>query len=64
MLAARKRFEDSPAHNSSKKCHHCEEFGNRPDQESFYCLSESCKLFGIWQNADINAAKNHKKALA
>jgi len=64
MKAARKQFVDSPAPHSSKKCHHCGETGNRPDQESFYCLSESCKLFGIWQNADINAAKNHKKAIS
>jgi transposase len=63
MVAARKRFVDSPAPNSSKKCHYCDEIGNRPDQESFYCLNEACKLFDIWQNADINAAKNHYKVL-
>jgi transposase len=64
MLAARKRFEDSPAAYSSLKCHACGEAGERAEQESFYCRNDACEMHDIWQQADINAATNHKKVLA
>lgn len=57
-----KKFVKSPAQNSSRKCHCCETQGLR-DAKIFQCLNESCNFYLVIQDADINAAKNHRKVL-
>lgn len=47
---------------SSRRCHCCGELGKRSTQEKFVCLNRDCRLHGIIQHADVNAAKNHAKA--
>ena len=47
---------------SSRRCHCCGELGRRSTQEKFVCLNRDCRLHGIVQHADVNAAKNHAKA--
>jgi transposase len=47
---------------SSRRCHCCGELGKRSTQEKFVCLNRGCRLHGIIQHADVNAAKNHAKA--
>lgn len=47
---------------SSRRCHCCGELGKRSTQEKFVCLNRGCRLHGIAQHADVNAAKNHAKA--
>jgi putative transposase len=49
---------------TSRKCHCCGEKGRRPKQEVFICLNQGCDLFHQEQNADVNAAKNHLKAVS
>jgi hypothetical protein len=59
--SARKVFKDVPAPNSSQTCHCCGEKGDRAKQDTFFCLNSSCTLHLVKQNADINAANNHKQ---
>lgn len=47
---------------SSRRCYCCGELGKRSTQEKFVCLNRGCRLHGISQHADVNAAKNHAKA--
>jgi len=47
---------------TSKRCHCCGKKGRRPKQDVFICLNQDCGLFNQQQHADVNAAKNHKKA--
>ncbi|WP_158310532.1 RNA-guided endonuclease TnpB family protein [Anabaena sp. 90] len=46
-------------HYSSKKCYCCGEKGNRRTQSDFYCTNPQCRLHGVKQQADVNAARNH-----
>lgn len=64
VIAARKRWVDAVASYTSQRCHCCGSVGNRPTQNSFYCLDDTCKMYEIKQNADVNAGKNIKKSLA
>lgn len=63
LKISRKLFIESPAAYSSRICHCCGQEGDRPAQESFYCLNERCEMHGVRQHADVNAARNHEKAL-
>lgn len=56
------KTEDQDVRYSSRRCHCCGEIGSRPTQELFACQNEGCWHFGKPQNADVNAAKNHKLA--
>jgi hypothetical protein len=58
---ARKIFTDVPAPGSSQNCHACGCTGDRPKQDTFFCLNAECEQYLIKQHADTNAAKNHKK---
>lgn len=55
------KTEDKDVRYSSQTCHGCGIRGKRTNQETFLCLSETCKFFNIRQHADVNAAKNHKR---
>lgn len=56
-------FALSPSANSSQRCHCCGEKGDRISQSIFVCRNAKCRLNGIKQNADINAARNHEQAV-
>jgi len=57
-------WHDSPPKYSSQICHCCgyKEPLQR-DGQNFTCKNEACSLYGIPQNADVNAARNHKKSI-
>lgn len=57
-------WHDSAPRYTSQTCHCCgyKEPLQR-DGSNFTCKNESCKMYGISQNADVNAARNHKKAI-
>jgi len=55
------KFYNPPAHNSSQTCHCCGEKGERVSQHEFKCKNTECALFNILQQADTNAARNHKQ---
>jgi putative transposase len=50
---------DGDVRYSSRRCHCCGEMGKRISQEKFFCLNRGCRLHGVAQHADVNAAKNH-----
>lgn len=54
-------FYEPPANHSSQKCHNCGYKGDRPSQHEFICSNPECELHGKVQQADVNAALNHKK---
>ena len=58
-LRGKNSFLLTKPHYSSKLCHSCGTEGDRPSQTDFYCKNPKCKLFGIKQQADVNAARNH-----
>ena len=58
---AGKLYIETEARFSSQRCHCCGGKGIRPAQDTFICVNESCSLFEQKQNADVNAARNHKK---
>lgn len=45
-------------YETSKRCHCCGEIGERPKQDSFYCVNSECKQYKERQFADYNAAVN------
>lgn len=57
-------WHDSAPKYTSQTCHCCgyQEPLQR-DGSNFTCKNESCEMYGIPQNADVNAARNHKKAI-
>lgn len=57
------KFELVPSKNTSQLCHCCGHKGNRLNQSTFICTNQGCELFDIEQHADVNAAKNIKKAV-
>ena len=60
LKEAGKTYTEAEARYSSQRCHCCGEKGIRPIQDTFICLNKQCDLFNEKQNADTNAAKNHK----
>ena len=58
-LRGKDTFILTKPHYSSRMCHSCGVEGERPSQTDFYCKNPKCKLFGIKQQADVNAARNH-----
>ena len=64
MLEYGGTWHDSPPKYSSQICHCCgyKEPLQR-DGQNFTCKNEACSLYGIPQNADVNAARNHKKSI-
>ena len=57
-------WHNSAPKYSSQRCHCCgyEEPLQR-DGSNFTCKNQDCELFGVSQNADVNAARNHKKSV-
>ncbi|MBD1882141.1 type V CRISPR-associated protein C2c8 [Coleofasciculus sp. FACHB-T130] len=51
--------ERTHAPHSSQNCHRCGSKGNRRSQSEFICVNPICKAFGITQQADTNASRNH-----
>ncbi|WHL30630.1 transposase [Cylindrospermopsis phage Cr-LKS4] len=57
-------WHDSAPKYTSQKCHCCGyQDPEQRDESNFTCKNESCKMYGVPQNADVNAARNHKKAI-
>lgn len=54
-------FHEPSANYSSQFCHCCGQKGERLSQHEFVCKNNNCELFEKIQQADINAARNHKK---
>ena len=54
-------FYEPPANYSSQLCHCCHQKGERVSQHEFVCKNSECKLFNQVQQADVNAARNHKQ---
>lgn len=54
-------FHEPSANYSSQFCHCCGQKGERVSQHEFVCKNNNCELFEKIQQADINAARNHKK---
>lgn len=54
-------FHEPPANYSSQICHCCGQKGERRSQYEFVCKNPDCKLFDVAQQADTNAARNHKQ---
>lgn len=54
-------FHEPPANYSSQLCHCCHQKGERRSQHEFICKNSDCKLFDQVQQADTNAARNHKQ---
>lgn len=53
-------FKDTIPNYSSQKCHKCGTKGERISQHEFICKNHKCTEFDKVQQADVNAAKNHK----
>ena len=53
-------FHEPPANYSSQLCHCCHQKGERISQYEFICKNLECELFNQVQQADTNAARNHK----
>lgn len=57
-------WHDSAPKYSSQKCHCCGYTEPlQRDGSNFTCKNEACKMYGISQSADVNAARNHKKSV-
>ncbi|GAB1539106.1 hypothetical protein NUACC21_17710 [Scytonema sp. NUACC21] len=54
-------FKEPPAQNSSKTCSLCGCEGERTEQHIFICKNSLCSYFDISVQADVNAARNHRK---
>lgn len=54
-----REVERTHAPHSSQKCHCCGNKGDRRSQAEFICTSAGCKAYGLVQQADANAARNH-----
>ncbi|HLP88413.1 MAG TPA: transposase [Nostocaceae cyanobacterium] len=54
------KFDDSTANYSSQICSCCSQKGERLSQHEFICKNPNCKSFNQVQQADVNAARNHK----
>jgi hypothetical protein len=54
------QFKDSIPNYSSQKCHACGVKGERISQHEFMCKNPECTEFEKVQQADVNAAQNHK----
>ena len=54
------QFKDSIANYSSQRCHCCGNKGERLSQHEFICKNSECELFDKVQQADVNAARNHR----
>lgn len=54
------QFHDSIANYSSQKCHSCGVKGDRISQHEFICKNNECSEYEVVQQADVNAAKNHR----
>jgi transposase len=53
-------FHEPPANYSSQLCHCCHQKGERLSQYEFVCKNLECELLNTSQQADTNAARNHK----
>lgn len=57
-------WHDSAPKYTSQTCHCCgHKDAEQREDNIFICKNESCKMYGVVQNADVNAARNHKKAI-
>lgn len=54
-------FKDSIPNYSSQKCHACGVKGERLSQHEFMCKNTKCSEFNKSQQADVNAAMNHRQ---
>lgn len=54
-------FKDSIPNYSSQKCHACGTKGERISQHEFMCKNPECSEFNKVQQADVNAAMNHRQ---
>jgi transposase len=54
-------FEGAKANYTSQTCHCCGKKGERLSQHEFICKNSECELFDQVQQADVNAARNHKQ---
>jgi hypothetical protein len=54
-------FQQPPANYTSQTCHQCGQKGERLSQHEFICKNSECRLFNVPQQADTNAARNHKQ---
>ncbi|MFM6135739.1 MAG: zinc ribbon domain-containing protein [Sphaerospermopsis kisseleviana] len=54
-------FKDSIPNYSSQKCHTCGVKGERLSQHEFVCKNPECSEFEKIQQADVNAAINHRQ---
>jgi hypothetical protein len=55
------KFNEPSANYSSQLCHCCQQKGERVSQHEFICKNPECSLFEKVQQADVNAARNHKQ---
>lgn len=55
------QFKDSIPNYSSQKCHTCGVKGERISQHEFMCKNSECVEFNVVQQADVNAAQNHRQ---
>ena len=54
-----REVERTHAPNSSQNCHCCGIKGNRRSQSEFLCTNPECQAYGLVQQADTNASRNH-----
>ncbi|MGM3308896.1 zinc ribbon domain-containing protein [Anabaena sp. WFMT] len=59
--ASGNNFHDPSANYSSQTCHCCGQKGERLSQHEFICKNLECEILDKVQQADVNAARNHKK---